>query len=537
MWTLRFSFYFSCKKIFHFRLNIYFAKTNPHQLYYLSPIVTWFIRQRFDSVHHFMEHPFEAQELVFQNLIQSSSLTEWGKKYEYDSISDFKKFSERIPVQDYDTLKPWISRMMNGEQNILWHSEIRWFAKSSGTTSDKSKFIPVSMEAMEECHFKGALDLLGAYCFLNEDTKIFNGKGLIIGGSHQINNLNAQSSYGDLSAVLLQNMSFIGQLWRTPQLSIALMDEWEQKIEKLAHSTLKEDVTNISGVPTWTMILIKRLFDLTGKNNLREIWPNLELYIHGGVSFTPYREQFKSLMKGEGMNFYESYNASEGFFAFQFGKRDEDLLLHLNNGIFYEFIPMNELGKDFPKTVLIDEVKVNENYALVISTNSGLWRYMVGDTIQFTSIKPFRIKVTGRVKQFINAFGEEVIADNTDNAIAKTCKETSSVVSDYTVAPVYLTCDDRGCHEWLIEFDREPEDLIHFTELLDKNLRALNSDYDAKRYKDIALKEPTVRVLPKNSFYNWLKKKGKLGGQHKVPRLSNDRIYVDDILGMIHSEV
>ncbi len=482
-----------------------------------------------------MEHPFESQDLVFQNLIQTASVTEWGKNFKYSTINNFDEFRKRIPVQDYDSLKPWIQRMMKGEQNILWPSEIRWFAKSSGTTSDKSKFIPVSAEAMEECHYKGGLDLLSTYCFLNEDTKIFSGKGLIIGGSHQISNLNSLTSYGDLSAVLLQNMSFIAQLHRTPDLSIALMDEWEQKIEALAQSTLKEDVTNISGVPTWTLILIKRLFELTGKNNLRDIWPNLEMYVHGGVSFTPYREQFKSLIKGDGMSYYESYNASEGFFAFQFGKKDEDLLLHLNNGIFYEFIPMSELGKEFPKTLLIDEVKPNENYALVISTNSGLWRYMVGDTIKFTSIKPFRIKVTGRVKQFINAFGEEVIADNTDNAIAYACHETGAVVSDYTVAPVYLTYDNRGCHEWLIEFEKEPRDIKLFTEKLDANLRSLNSDYDAKRYKDIALKEPTVQVLPKNSFYNWLKKKGKLGGQHKVPRLSNDRIYVDDIVSMVNT--
>ncbi len=482
-----------------------------------------------------MEHPFESQELVFQNLIQEAAATEWGKNYKYDSIYNFDDFRNRIPIQDYDSLKPWIARMMKGEQNILWPSEIRWFAKSSGTTSDKSKFIPVSQEAMEECHYKGGLDLLSAYCMLNEDTKIFSGKGLIIGGSLQINNLNSFSSYGDLSAVLLQNMSFIAHLHRTPQLSIALMDEWEQKIEALAQSTLKEDVTNIAGVPTWTMILIKRLFELTGKNNLRDVWPNLELYIHGGVSFTPYREQFKSLIKGDGMNFYESYNASEGFFAFQFGKRDEDLVLHLNNGIFYEFIPMSELGKEFPKTILIDEVKTDENYALVISTNSGLWRYMVGDTIKFTSIKPFRIKVTGRVKQFINAFGEEVIADNTDNAIAHACQLTGAVVSDYTVAPVYLTYDNRGCHEWLIEFEKEPADIKLFTEHLDSNLRSLNSDYDAKRYKDIALKEPTVHSLPQNSFYNWLKKKGKLGGQHKVPRLSNDRVYVEDIMSMVNT--
>ena len=500
---------------------------------YFGSIVNWFVRQRFHDVRFMLEHPYQMQEMLFHQLVQRAVYTEWGKLHLYHEIKSFDDFRARVPIQDYDSLKPWINRIMTGEQNVLWDSEIRWFAKSSGTTSDKSKFIPVSTEAIEECHYKGALDLLSAYSFLKEDTKIFSGKGLIIGGSHQVNSFNQSTSYGDLSAVLLQNMSIFAHLYRTPQLSIALMDEWEQKIEALARTTVNEDVTNISGVPTWTMILIKRLFEISGKENLRDIWKNLELYIHGGVSFTPYREQFQSLIRGEGMNYYQSYNASEGFFAFQFGTRDDDMVLHLNNGIFYEFIPLHELGKEKPKTLLLDEVTTDENYALLISTNSGLWRYMVGDTIRFTSVRPFKIKVTGRVKQFINAFGEEVISDNADNAIAEACRISNAVVKDYTVAPVYLSVGEQGCHEWLIEFDREPENIFHFTEHLDKSLRNLNSDYDAKRYKDIALKLPLVHSLPKNSFYNWLKRKGKLGGQHKVPRLSNDRMYADDILSMV----
>lgn len=499
----------------------------------IAPIVTWFIKQRINAVHYFMNNPHQVQEQLFHSLLQQAAYTEWGRNYDYTSIHSFDDFRSRIPVQEYETIQPWIRRIMNGEQNILWNTPIRWFAKSSGTTSDRSKFIPLSQEAIEECHYKGALDLLSAYCWTNENTQIFSGKGLIIGGSHQINTLNNQSSYGDLSAVLLQNMSFFAHLYRTPDLAIALMDDWEKKIEQLAQTTINENVTNISGVPTWTMLLIKRLFEISGKNNLKDIWPGLEIYMHGGVSFTPYREQFKSLIRSSDMNYYETYNASEGFFGFQFGKRDDDLLLHLNAGIFYEFIPSSEMGKEFPKTVLLDEVVTGENYALVISTNSGLWRYKIGDTIRFTSLKPYKFKVTGRVKHYINAFGEEVIAENADFAVTEAAKKTGAVVKDYTAAPVYLSINNSGCHEWLIEFEKEPADLTVFTKELDKALRAVNSDYDAKRSKDIALREPIVHSLPQNTFYNWLKRKGKLGGQHKVPRLSNDRFYVDEILGMV----
>ena len=497
--------------------------------FYIGPIITWFLKQRAGQIQSMMENPMDTQWAVFNDLIQQASNTEWGRQYDYKSIVSYQDFKERVPVTDYETLKPWIERNMRGEQNLLWPSPIRWFSKSSGTTSDVSKFIPMSAESIEDTHYKGAIDLLTWYCTQFESSHIFEGKGLILGGSHQVNRFNEHCSYGDLSAVLMQNMSFLAQWYRTPDLSIALMDDWEKKIEQIARSTVHENVTNISGVPTWTMMLIKRLYEITGKQHIREIWPDLELYIHGGVSFTPYRTPFNHLFGDRTIRYLETYNASEGFFAFQSDWDTPGMLLHLNAGIFYEFIPQSEWNNEFPETKLLHEVTTGEQYALVISTNGGLWRYKVGDTIRFTSLSPFKVEVSGRIKHFINAFGEEVIVDNTDKAIAEACRLTGATVTDYTAAPVYLTLDKRGCHEWIIEFEQEPEHMDRFTQILDQQLRAVNTDYDAKRFKDIALTRPLVHAVPHGTFYNWLKSKGKLGGQHKVPRLSNSRNYMDEI--------
>lgn len=500
-------------------------------MYYIGPIVTWFVKQRVGAVRQMMDNPHESQRNVFNDLVQKATDTEWGKTYDYANIKSYDDFRERVPIQDYDSLKPFIQRTIEGEQNVLWPTPIKWFSKSSGTTSDVSKFIPMSKESIEECHYKVAQDLLAMYCEAYPDTSIFSGKALVLGGSHQVNQLNQNSSYGDLSAVLLQNMSFIAQMYRVPNLSIALMDDWEQKIERLANSTVNENVTNVSGVPTWMLVLAKRLFDMTGKKTLREVWPNFELYIHGGVSFAPYREQFKRVA-GEGVRYLETYNASEGFFAFQSDWLSPGMLLHLNAGIFYEFIPQSDWNADNPRTVTIEDVNTYENYAIVISTNGGLWRYKVGDTVRFTSTKPYKLEVSGRVKHFINAFGEEVIVENADRAVELACSQTNSKVREYTVAPVYLELGKQGCHEWLIEFDEAPDDLNAFTEQLDKNLRDINSDYNAKRSHDLALRKPIVRTMPSDTFYNWLKSKGKLGGQHKVPRLSNDRALVEELLSV-----
>lgn len=421
---------------------------------------------------------------------------------------------------------------MGGEQNILWNTPIYWFAKSSGTTSEKSKFIPISDESLEDCHYKAAKDVLTLYYQFNPDSELLTGKGLVIGGSHTINPMNNEAQYGDLSAVLLQNSPFWGHWLRTPALDIALMDEWENKIEKLAENTIHENVTSISGVPTWTLVLFKRILELTGKSTLREVWPSLELYMHGGVSFTPYREQFQKLI-GKDIHYLEMYNASEGFFAAQDRPGEEGMLLFTDHGIFMEFMPVSEYGKNHPQTIGLQDVEIGKNYALVISTNGGLWRYLVGDTIQFVSTRPYRIRVSGRLKHYMNAFGEEVIVDNTDKAIAMASAKTGAIVRDYTAAPVYFSDNSNGAHEWLIEFEKPPASLDDFTHELDGALKTINSDYEAKRYKDIALRMPIVHPLPPGSFTAWLRQKGKLGGQHKIPRLSNDRKFLEEILALL----
>lgn len=483
-----------------------------------------------------MEDPIGAQREVLQDLVTHGQYTELGRKYGLDNTFTIRQFKERVPIHDYELLKPYIERMMQGEENLLWNTPISWFAKSSGTTSDKSKFIPVSEESLEDCHFQASKDVLSLYYRQSEGSDLLTGKGLIIGGSHQISQLNEDISFGDLSAVLLQNTPIWANWIRTPDLSIALMDEWETKIERLAEATITEDVTSIAGVPTWTLVLIKRILAITGKTTLREVWPNLELYIHGGVSFAPYRSQFQQII-GEGCQYLEIYNASEGFFAAQDRLGEEGMLLFLNHGIFYEFLPMEEIGKQQPTTIGLQEVEVGKTYAPVISTNGGLWRYLLGDTIRFTSIYPFRVVVNGRIKQFINAFGEEVVVDNTDQAIRLACEDTGAVLTDYTAAPIYFSEQGNGAHEWLIEFSKPPYDLQIFTEKLDASLQSINSDYEAKRYKSIALGMPSVRALPPGLFNRWLKSKGKLGGQHKVPRLSNERKYIEEILLLWQQEI
>ncbi len=496
----------------------------------INSIFSWIMKQRIHQMELFIKYPMEVQDEVFRKLIHAGRFSEWGQNYDYASIKSISDFRSRVPIQDYESLKSYINRLRNGEQRLLWSSDVKWFAKSSGTTSDKSKFIPVTNEALEECHFKGGKDLLSIYCNNHPETGLFNGKLLSLGGSHQINSFENDSFYGDLSAILIQNLPFWIQLFRTPEISIALMDEWEQKIERIAESTSREDVTNISGVPSWTLVLLRRILEITGKNNITEVWPNLELFIHGAVNFGPYREQFRHLIPSSSMNYYETYNASEGFFGIQDRSNSDEMLLMLDYGIFYEFIPISELDSENPKTLTLDQVCLNENYAIVISTNAGLWRYKIGDTVTFTSLYPFRIRITGRTAHFINAFGEELIVENSERAIAGACMKTGMVVREYTACPVYYTDDSSGAHEWLIEFDTEPGNLELFVMALDEELKNVNSDYEAKRYKNMALKSPIVRAMPRETFYRWLKSKEKLGGQHKVPRLSNDRSIVEDVL-------
>lgn len=474
-------------------------------------------------------NPADAQREVLQDLVTSAQYTEFGRKYNFSELFNIRTFKQKVPIHTYEDIKPYIQRTMEGEQNLLWNTPVYWFAKSSGTTSDKSKFIPVSEESLVDGHYKAAKDVLTFYYQFNPDSDLLTGKGLVLGGSHTINPLNQEAQYGDLSAVLLQNSPFWGHWLRTPELSIALMDEWESKIELLAQSTIKENVTSISGVPTWTLVLFRRILEITGKSCMAEVWPHLELYMHGGVSFAPYKEQFQKLI-GKPIHYLEMYNASEGFFAAQDIPGEEGMLLFVDHGIFMEFMPIEEYGKPDPRTIGLNNVELGKNYALVISTNGGLWRYLLGDTVQFTSLAPFRIKVSGRIKHYMNAFGEEVIVDNTDKAIAQACEKTGAIVNDYTAAPVYFSDNGNGAHEWLIEFEKEPADLAGFTAALDTSLKSINSDYEAKRYKDIALRMPILHSLRKGIFNSWLKSRGKLGGQHKVPRLSNERKYLEEII-------
>lgn len=482
-------------------------------------------------IEKWSNHPVAAQREVLQDLVTAAQYTEFGKKYGFSKLFSLKEFKKKVPIHEYDDIKPYIERMMQGEDNVLWNTPVRWFAKSSGTTSDKSKFIPISEESLQQNHYQASKDVLSNYYKNFPSSNLLTGKSLVVGGSHQISKVNDEIQYGDLSAVLMQNSPFWGQWLRTPELSVALLDEWETKIEKLAQITANENVTSIAGVPTWTLLLLKRILEIKGKTTILEVWPHLELYINGGVSFVPYKEQFDKVIGGK-INYLEIYNASEGFFAGQQNPDDNGMLLFTEHGIFYEFMPVEEYGKPQPATVGLKDVKVGKQYALVISTTGGLWRYLIGDTIQFTSLNPYKIKVSGRLKHYINAFGEEVIVDNSDKAIAIAAERTNSIVNDYTAAPVYFSEGSNGTHEWLVEFEKEPLNLDIFIAELDTALKNINSDYEAKRYKDIALRMPIVHKLPKGVFTEWLRSKGKLGGQHKVPRLSNDRKTLEEILGI-----
>ena len=501
----------------------------------LNSIMSWVMKKRIHQIELFIKYPHDVQHELLGGLISKSIDTEYGKKYDFASIKNYEDLKSNVPIVSYEELFPYIERLMKGEENLLWPSEIRWFAKSSGTTNSRSKFIPVSTEALEDCHFKAGKDMLSIYLNNYPDAKMFSGKGLVIGGSHEINQFdeNSKSFYGDVSAVLLKNLPWWAQMVRTPSLDIALMDEWEEKIDKMVEITSSENVTNISGVPTWMIVLLEKMLERNNAKDILEIWPNLEVFFHGAVSFTPYRELFQKLIPSKKMRYMETYNASEGFFGIQDLTDSSEMLLMLDYGIFYEFIPFDEIENDDPKTLSLDQVEVGKNYAVVITTNAGLWRYKIGDTITFTSIDPHRIKISGRTKHFINAFGEELIIENAETAIAEACKKTNAAIDNFTAGPVYLGDGKKGSHEWVIEFSRIPDDLTRFTQLLDEKLREVNSDYDAKRYKDIALQEPKVHAASMGTFYSWMKSRGKLGGQHKVPRLSNNREFLDEILPMI----
>lgn len=476
-----------------------------------------------------MSNPMDYQMLQFHDLVRKAKDTEWGKKYGYKDNFSLKTYQNRVPISSYEQIYTYIDRMLKGEQNLLWHSDIEWFSKSSGTTNDRSKFIPVSYEALEDCHNKCGKDMLSILINnFNPDTKVFDGKSLSVGGTHMTNPHNPSTRIGDVSAIFVENLPVWAEFVRAPSKEVFMLSDWEEKIQKMINDTKDENITSLSGVPTWMVVLLQNILTQTGKNNILEIWPNLEVFLHGAVAFAPYEPIFKKLCPG--IQYIELYNASEGFFAMKDQPERDDMLLMLDHGVFYEFVAMEDIENEHPKAILLDQVEIGKNYAMVISTNAGLWRYMIGDTVKFTSTYPFRIKITGRTKHFINAFGEEVVIENADKAISEACSYTGASIKDYTAGPVYLSNDgSKGGHEWLIEFEKMPDSTEKFISILDDTLRKINSDYDAKRFGDIALQKPTLTILPTNTFYNWLKTKGKLGGQHKVPRLANHRNYIEEI--------
>lgn len=502
-----------------------------------NALFSWVIKKRIHQIDLFRKFPLEVQEELFFRMLKNATNTAFGKKYEFQKITDYSSFKNSVPLQTYEELKPEVDKLITGEKNLLWPGTTNWFAKSSGTTSDRSKFIPVTKDSLFDCHYKGGKDLLALYYTNYPDRKLYNAKHLIIGGSAKINPIGINSYLGDLSAIIVKNLPWWAEIRRTPSREIALMDDWEKKLDKMAKQTIKEDVCIIAGVPSWTLVLCNRILEITGKSNLKEVWPNLELFMHGGVNFQPYKKEFERLIPDSSMHYIETYNASEGFFGIQDDPESDDLLLMLDYGIFYEFIPMSDFEGIASKTVIsLADVALHTNYALVISTNGGLWRYILGDTITFTSILPYKFRITGRTQSFINCFGEEVIVDNTEKAIAFACSQTNAILKEYTVGPKFMDNQSKGAHEWIIEFVQEPNNLTVFTHLLDQQLREVNSDYDAKRTKDLALEAPTIHIAEKGTFDHWLQIKGKLGGQNKIPRLTNDRKILVEIFQLLNSK-
>jgi hypothetical protein len=497
----------------------------------VNSIASWFLKKRFHQIELFLKYPHDVQNELLMHLIEMAKDTEFGRRYDFASIKNYETFLDRVPVSTYESLQPSIERSRQGKHNIFWPTPIKWFAKSSGTTNAKSKFIPVSMESLENCHYAAGKDLLCMYLNNNEESQLFTGKSLRLGGSKELYMENG-TVFGDLSAILIDNMPFWAEFSSTPSNKVSLMSDWEYKMQAIVNETINENVTSLAGVPSWMLVLLNNVLETTGKDSLFDIWPNLEVYFHGGVSFQPYADQYKAILPKNQFKYYEIYNASEGFFAIQDQNNSDELLLMLDYGIFYEFIDMSTYGTASPKVIPLEKVVLNTNYAVLITTNAGLWRYKIGDTVKFTSISPYRIKVSGRTKHHINVFGEELIIENAEHALRKVCQQTKSEIIDYTGAPIFMQGREKGSHEWLIEFKTPPNDLDQFNTMFDDALKAINSDYEAKRYNNMTLNMPTVHMARPNLFYDWLKEKDKLGGQHKVPRLSNTRDYIDELLNL-----
>ena len=496
----------------------------------VNSIFSLMFKSRLAEIDAFRKNPLTVQELQLLANLDAAKDSEFGKRYDFQSIKSIEAFQQRVPLHHYGDLRPGIERMMAGENNVLCGEEVRWFAKSSGTTAEKSKFIPVPESSLEQCHYRGGKDVLTFYLNRFPDTNILTGKGLTLGGSHQVTSVGASTYAGDLSAILIDNAPLLTELIRTPSKEVALISDFEEKIKRIAQETLNENVVQFAGVPSWNLVLMRYLLSYAGKSNLLEVWQNLELFIHGGVSFTPYREQFQAIIPSPDMRYMETYNASEGFFGIQDDLNDSGMLLMLDYSIFYEFIPMSAFGAEKPPCCSIADVQKGVSYALVITTSGGLWRYIIGDTVEFTSLFPHKVKITGRTKHYINVFGEELVVDNAENALRTACQATNAAVREYTVAPVFMRGNEKGGHEWLIEFEAEPSSLAAFTTVLDEALCAANSDYEAKRRNNATLKMPVLHALKRGTFYEWLRRRGKLGGQNKVPRLFNTREYAEQLL-------
>jgi len=498
----------------------------------LTPLVRTFFARRVAAIDSYADHAEQLQRAVLARLVRSAARTAWGERHGYDRLRCYEDFAARVPLTDYEALKGDIDRMRRGERDILWPGRVRWYAKSSGTTNDKSKFIPVSDRGLQHLHYAGGRDSVALYLRNRPDSRLFTGRSLILGGSHQPNYDSASSRVGDLSAILNENASPFVRLFRVPSKTTALLEDFDRKRELIAEETFDKNVTSIAGVPSWMMAVLMKVLERSGAKTIDEVWPNLEVFFHGGVAFTPYREQYHRLIPSARMSYMETYNASEGFFGLQTDPGDRAMTLMLDYDVFYEFIPLEEVGTAHPTVLPLWEVEAGRHYALVISTSCGLWRYQIGDTVRFTQTFPHKFVISGRTKSFINAFGEELIMDNAEKGIEAACKATGAQISDYTAAPIFMDSNAKCRHQWLIEFTKMPNSISDFERILDSKLQEINSDYEAKRFHDVTLQQLEVVVARKNLFNDWLKLKGKLGGQHKIPRLSNSRKNIDQMLAM-----
>lgn len=498
----------------------------------LTKLIRPYFNSRLRAIDRYATHAEEIQRGVLARLLRRAADTEYGQRHGFAGLKDYELFAAACPVNTYEDVKDDIDRMRRGEPDVLWTGRVKWYAKSSGTTSDKSKFIPVSPAGLKDTHYAGGTDAVALYLHNNPQSHLFDGRALILGGSHAPNYNLPHSLVGDLSAILIENINPLVNLVRIPPKSVALLPDFEEKRNRIAEIAATKNVTNLSGVPSWMMAVLNRTLEITGKQNLCEVWPNLEVFFHGGVAFTPYREQYRRLIPSERMHYMETYNASEGFFGLQNDPTDAAMLLMIDYGVFYEFIPLEEVGKPNPTAVPLWAVETGRNYAIVISTSCGLWRYQIGDTVRFTSTNPYKFVISGRTKSFINAFGEELIVDNAERGLAEACKITGAIVSEYTAAPVFMDATGQCRHQWVIEFQQPPEDVEQFADVLDHALQTINSDYEAKRYKNLTLQRLEIVVARQGLFNDWLKSRGKLGGQHKVPRLANNRDIIEQVLAM-----